>query len=360
MDLLSIIRLASEKGASDVHLVTDSPPIFRINGTLHPMPDVSPLTPGDIEKAFGQITTEEQRARFARDFELDFSYTVPDVGRVRNNAAKQRGSITIVIRLIKSSIPSAEQLGLPEIYRELVTKPRGLIIVTGPTGCGKSTTMSAMINYLNDTESRRIVTVEDPIEFIYTNNKCTITQRELGSDTLSFATALRHVLRQDPDVILVGEMRDLETASAVLTSAETGHLVLTTGHAMSAAQSLERIIDLFPTHERPLVQARLASLLIGIFCQTLVPRMDGKGRVAAVEVMLATTAIKSNIREGKIYQIPNSMLTRSRPGMMLLNQALVNLYHQELISRENAFAFCNDPDEMSKLLGQSGASLSQM
>lgn len=357
MDLLAIIRLAADKGASDVHLVADNPPIFRIHGTLNAVPGMSTLTNEDIEQAFLQITTPEQRTRFQRDLELDFSYTVPGVGRVRNNAAKQRGSLTMVIRLIKSRIPTAEQLGLPEVYKELITKPRGLVVVTGPTGSGKSTTLSAMINYLNDTESRRIVTIEDPIEFIYTNNKCTITQRELGSDTLSFGIALRHALRQDPDVILVGEMRDLETAAAVLTSAETGHLVLTTGHAMSASQSVERIIDLFPPHERPLVQSRLASLLIGIFCQTLVPKIDGSGRVAAIEVMLATTAIRNNIREGKIYQIPNSMMTKARPGMMLLNQSLVNLYHKGLISRESALSFCNDPDEMNKLLCQPEANL---
>lgn len=360
MDLLAIIRLAADKGASDVHLVVDNPPIFRIHGMLHPAPGMSTLTNEDIEKAFQQIATAEQRTRFQSDLELDFSYTVPDVGRVRANAAKQRGSLTMVIRLIKSSIPTAEQLGLPEVYKELIIKPRGLVVVTGPTGSGKSTTLSAMINYLNDTESRRVVTIEDPIEFIYTDNKCTITQRELGSDTRSFDIALRHALRQDPDVILVGEMRDLETASAVLTSAETGHLVLTTGHAMSASQSVERIIDLFPPHERPLVQSRLASLLIGIFCQTLVPKIDGSGRVAAIEVMLATTAIRNNIREGKIYQIPNSMMTKSRPGMMLLNQALVSLYQKGVISRDNALSSCNDPDEMNKLITQPEANLSQM
>ncbi len=360
MDLLAMIRLAAEKGASDVHLVTASPPIFRIHGTLQPVPNMSILTPEDMAQGFQQVTTEEQRAEFERNLELDFGYTVPDVGRVRCNAAKQRGSISLVIRLIRRSLPTLEQLGLPEVCKELILKPRGLIVVTGPTGSGKSTTLSAMINYLNNTESRRVVTIEDPIEFVYTNNKCTITQRELGSDTKSFAEALRHVLRQDPDVILVGEMRDLETASAAITIAETGHLVLTTGHAMSASQTVERIVDIFPPHERPLVQSRLASLLVGILCQALVPKADGAGRVAAIEIMLATTAVRNTIREGKIYQLPNAMLTQAKLGMVLLDQALVNLYRKGTISRDSVFAFCNDPDEITKLIGRPEPSLTQM
>src|SRR3989338_3247058 len=231
MNLLTTIRLAAEKGASDVHLVAASPPTFRIHGKLQTLPDLLPLTSEEIEQAFQQVTTEEQRTEFEQNLELDFGYHVPDVGRIRGNAAKQRGSISLVIRLIRKSLPSLEALGLPEVYKDLVLRPRGLVVVTGPSGSGKSTTLSAMINHLNDTENRRVVTIEDPIEFVYTNNKCTITQRELGTDTRSFAVALRHVLRQDPDVILGGEMRGMETASAVLTIAETGHLVLTTGHA---------------------------------------------------------------------------------------------------------------------------------
>lgn len=359
MNLLEMIRSAAEKGASDVHLVTASPPIFRIHGALHAVPHAPPLTAEDVEQAFQQVTTGEQRAEFERNLELDFGYDVPDFGRLRGNAAKQRGSLSLVMRLIRHNLPSLEQLGLPEIYKELILKPRGLVVVTGPSGSGKSTALSAMINYLNDTESRRVVTIEDPIEFVYTNNKCTITQRELGGDTRSFAAALRHVLRQDPDVILVGEMRDTETASAVLTIAETGHLVLTTGHAVSASQSIERIIDLFPPHERPLVQSRLASLLLGVFCQTLVPKVDGSGRVAAIEIMLATAAVRNTIREGKIYQLPNAILTQARLGMVLLDQALVNLYHKGLISRDSMFAFCNDPDEINKMVGRLEASLSQ-
>ena len=355
MNLLDTIRLAAEKGASDVHLAVASPPIFRIHGALRAVPDTQPLASDDIEQALQQVTTREQQNEFKQNLELDFGYDVPGVGRLRGNAAKQRGSISLAIRLIPYSVPSLQELGLPAVYKELVLKPRGLVVVTGPSGSGKSTTLSAMINYLNETERRRVVTIEDPIEFVYSNGKCSITQRELGGDTRSFAAALRHVLRQDPDVILVGEMRDTETASAVLTIAETGHLVLTTGHAISASQSTERIIDLFPPHERPLIQSRLASLLLGICCQALVPKTDGSGRVAAIEIMLATTAVKNTIREGKLYQLPNAIVTQSRLGMVLLDQSLSDLYHKGIISRDSAFAFCNDPDELSKLIGRSAA-----
>jgi len=226
-------------------------------------------------------------------------------------------------------------------------------MVSGPTGSGKSTTLAAMINHLNNTENRRLVTIEDPIEYLYTSLKCTITQRELGTDTLSFAEALRHVLRQDPDVILVGEMRDLETAAAVLTTAETGHLILTTGHAPSAPQAIERVLDLFPPHERSLAQTRLASLLLGVIGQTLVPKADGSGRVAAVEVMLGNPAVRNLIREGKIYQLPNVIRTHAQEGMILLDQALLNLYSNGEISKENLFALCNNPEEVEKLIGAS-------
>lgn len=231
-------------------------------------------------------------------------------------------------------------------------KPRGLVVVSGPSGSGKSTTLAAMINYLNSVENRRVITLEDPIEYVYANNRCIITQRELGGDTLSFADALKHILRQDPDVILVGEMRDLETASAVLTVAETGHLVLTTGHATSAAQAVERIIDLFPTHERHLAQTRLASLLLGILCQTLVPKVDGAGRIAAVEVMLASPAVKNIIREGRIHQLPNAIVTQTSSGMMLLDNALINLYRGGAISGDSLFSCCNDREEVAKLMGK--------
>ena len=352
MDIFSMVHLAAAKGASDLHLVASSPPIFRIHGLLQPVADMPPVTPEDINQAFHQITSDKERAEFERCLELDFGYTLSDVGRLRCNAAKQRGTICLTIRLIPLVIPTLDELGLPDVCKELVLKHRGLVVVSGPSGCGKSTTLAAMVSHLNSMESRRVVTIEDPIEYIYSSDKCTITQRELGSDTPSFAEALKHMLRQDPDVILVGELRDLETAAAVLTIAETGHLVLTTGHAASTPQAVERIIDLFPPHERPLTQARLASLLLSILCQTLVPKVDNSGRVAAVEVMMASPAVRNTIREGRIHQLPNAMLTQAQLGMVLLDQALINLYRRGTISRENLFAFCNYPDEVTKLVGK--------
>jgi len=247
---------------------------------------------------------------------------------------------------------SIDELELPQVCKQLALLPRGLVVVTGPTGSGKSTTQAAMIQHLNANENRHIVTIEDPIEYIYPSLNCAITQRQLGTDTLSFAQALKHVLRQDPDVILVGEMRDLETAAAVLTIAETGHLIMSTGHAPSTYQAIERIIDLFPPHERHLAQARLASLLAGILCQVLLPRADGSGRIAAVEVMLANPPVRNLIREGKMYQLPNTIRTHREIGMISLDEALVDLYLRQKITGEIMLAYCNDRQEVEKLIGR--------
>ena len=354
MDIFSLLNSAKEKAASDLHLVAYCPPMLRVNGSLEPIADMPPLTPEDIDQALTQITTPEERESFARHLELDFGYTLADNSRVRCNAAKQRGAVSLAIRLLPLKIPTIDELGLPPVCKELILRPRGLVVISGPTGSGKTTTLAAMLQHLNTNESRHIVTIEDPIEYVHPSKKCAISQRELGEDTLSFAEALRHVLRQDPDVILVGEMRDTETAAAVLTIAETGHLVLTTGHAPSATQAMERIIDLFPPHERHLVQGRLASLLIGALCQTLIPKADGSGRIAAVEVMLANSAVRNLIREGKIYQLPNVIRTHTREGMELLDQVLVKLYRQKIISRDHMLAFCNDQSEVEKLVGGVG------
>jgi len=352
MDIFPLISLAREHSASDLHIVPYSPPMLRINGSLKPVVDIAPLTPDDIKEVFLQLTTPEESEEFYRSLELDFGYTLDDGSRLRCNAAQQRGVISLAIRLLPPIIPTIDELGLPQVCKELILRPRGLVIISGPTGSGKSTTLAAMISHLNNTESRHVVTIEDPIEYVYSSVKCAITQRELGSDTHSFAEALRHVLRQDPDVILVGEMRDLETAAAVLTIAETGHLILTTGHAPSATQAIERIVDLFPPHERHLAQTRLASLLLGVLCQTLVPKADGSGRVAAIEIMLANSAIRNLIREGKIYQLPNVIRTHAQLGMTLLDQVLVDLYRQGIISSESVLAFCNDRDEVAKLTSE--------
>ena len=352
MDILSLIRLAKSKDASDLHLVVASPPLFRVNGSLESVNGVVPLTGEEVSEAFLQITTPEDREHFHRHLELDFGYTLPGIGRLRCNAAQQRGSISLALRLLPPKIPTIDELELPQICKELALKPRGLVVVTGPTGSGKTTTLTAMVHHLNANETRHIVTIEDPIEYVHPTLKCAVTQRELGSDTLSFTDALKYVLRQDPDVILVGEMRDLETAAAVLNIAETGHLILTTGHASSATQAMERIIDLFPPAERYLAQIRLASLLIGVLCQVLVPRADGSGRIAAVEVMLANPAVKSLIREGKIYQLPNMIRTHREIGMISLDESLVNLYLKQIITGETLLDLCNDRKEVEKLIGK--------
>ncbi|MFC2013079.1 type IV pilus twitching motility protein PilT [Chloroflexota bacterium] len=350
MDIFALLDLAIERKGSDLHLVAGSPPMLRIHGYLVPVTEMGEMGPDDLSQALEQITTPEERERFHNQLELDFGYSLPNVGRVRCNAARQRGTVSLVIRLLPPAIPTIDELGLPPVCKELILRPRGLVMISGPTGSGKSTTLAAMINFLNNTESRHVVTIEDPIEYVYASAKCAITQRELGSDTLSFAEALRHVLRQDPDAILVGEMRDTETAAAVLTIAETGHLILTTGHAPSATQAIERVVDLFPPHERNLAQTRLASLLLGVLCQALVPKIDGTGRVAAIEVMLANPAVKNLIREGKIYQLPNVIRTHTQEGMALLDQVLVDLYRKKLISSESVFAFCNERGDVEKII----------
>jgi len=352
MDVFSLLRTGNSRRATDLHMVVGSPATFRINGSLEPADGVATLTAEDINEAFLQLTTPEERETFHRQLELDFGYTLPDVGRLRCNAAQQRGSISLAVRLLPPKIPTIDELELPSICKELAVKPRGLVVVTGPTGSGKTTTMAAMIQHLNNQETRHVVTIEDPIEYVYPSIKCAITQRQLGTDTLSFANALKHILRQDPDVILVGEMRDPETADAVLTVAETGHFILTTGHAPSATQAIERIIDLFPPHQRHLAQTRLASLLIGALCQVLVPRTDESGRIAAVEVMLGNPAAKNLIREGKIYQLPNVIRTHRDIGMISLDEALVGLYLKGIITGKTVLDFCNDRQEVEKLVGK--------
>jgi twitching motility protein PilT len=351
MNIDALIRLANTRGASDIHLAAGSPSMFRIHGLLETSENEPViLKSSDMQEAFDQLTLDHEKAEFHKNLELDFAYSIPELVRLRCNAAMQRGSISLVMRLVPNIIPDIDSLHIPELCKDLILKPRGMLIVSGPTGSGKSTTLAAMIDYLNQKEKRCIVTVEDPIEYVYTSRKCNITQRELGEDTSSFAEALRHILRQDPDIILVGEMRDLETAAAAITIAETGHLVLTTGHAPSTYQAVERVIDLFPPHERDLAQTRLASLLIGIMCQSLVPRKDGKGRVPAVEIMLANPAVRNLIREGKIHQLPNAIRTHARIGMQLLDHALVSLHKDGLIDTDNVYAFCNDREEIDKLI----------
>ncbi len=350
MQIDELLKLAGESRASDLHLIMGVPPMFRIDGELRPAENLPVLQREDIEALFSEIASPHQKEVFKRELEVDFAYSLKSGGRGRCNACLQQGSVSLAIRLLARNIPTAEELGLPEVVKELITQPRGLILVTGPTGSGKSTSIAAMLNHLNTTMKRYVVTIEDPVEYIHQNKTCVFSQRELDSDTHSFINALKYVLRQDPDVILVGEMRDLETASAVLSVAETGHLVLSTGHAPSAAQSVERIVDLFPPHERVMAQSRLASTLIAVFSQVLVPRISG-GRVAAVEIMLANAAVKNLIREGKPFLIPNTIRTSSNVGMKTLDDALVDLYRRGIITKEYVFAFCQDAKDVNKTLG---------
>jgi len=347
-----LLRLTGAKGASDIHLKAGAPPVLRINGELVPETAYGRLAPSDMERLLKQVTTEEQRKRFEKDLELDLSYGLAGVARFRVNVARQRGTITIVMRRLSFDIPELDELGLPSVCRELVLKPRGLILVTGPTGSGKSTTLAAMINYLNQREARRIITIEDPIEYLFRDQRSFITQRELGTDTSTFASALKHALRQDPDVILVGEMRDLETIAAAITAAETGHLVLSTLHTAGAALTVDRIVDVFPPFQQQQVRVQLANIIEGVLSQTLLPRIDGQGRVPAVEVMTASPAVRSLIRDGKSHQLPGVIETSQQLGMQTLDQALLDLVKQRQVSIEEALARAHNPDYLRSRLGR--------
>jgi twitching motility protein PilT len=354
-DILELLRLAKERNASDLHLVVGCPPMARIDGSLVTLDGFGELSGDDVGRAFDHMTTEEQKREFGEKLELDFGYALPGVGRLRCNAARQRGNISFALRLLPPDIPTIDGLDLPQLYKDLAMRPSGLVIVSGPTGSGKTTTLATMIHHINLNRTCHVVAVEDPIEYTHPNIKSAITQRQLGTDTLSYASALRHVLRQDPDVILVGEMRDFDTAAAVLTVAETGHLVLTTGHAWGAAQAIERVTGLFPPSQRYLAQIRLSSLLIAVVSQKLVPRADGRGRIAAVEIMLGTQAVKNLIRDGKIHQLHNVIRTSTMSGMMTMDQSLADLYRRGLISGETLSQACTSREEVEDIIGHNHA-----
>ncbi len=344
-----LLSLMVYNGASDLHITVPSPPILRIEGRLVAQKDLPTLTPHDIQEIFKQITTEEQRGTFDRELELDFAYSIPGLARFRVSALLQRGSMSLAFRLVPFKAPSIDELGLPQVCKELILKPRGLVLITGAAGSGKSTTLAAMINHLNETAERNILTIEDPIEFLFRNNKCIIRQRELGHDTKLFYTALVHALRHDPDVVVIGEMRDLPTISTAITAAETGHLVIGTMHTIDAAQSVDRIIDIFPAGQQQQVRLQFSQVIEAVLSQTLLPRIGG-GRIAAFEILLATPGIKRLIREGKIYEIANNLEHGASEGKRTMDQALADLVRRNIVTREEAIMKSSDPAKLSEFL----------
>lgn len=350
MDVMNLLKVAIDKEASDMHITVAIPPTIRVNGKLEKMRE-KPLSPDDTAELVKQILTEEQMKKLDEKGELDLSFSSIGLGRFRINAFKQRGTYSMALRIVSLSIPTMEDLGLPPILKELSRKQRGLILVTGPTGSGKSTTLASMIDLINKERHCHILTLEDPIEYLHKHNKSIVNQREIGSDSISFANALRSALRQDPDVILVGEMRDLETISIAITAAETGHLVLSTLHTLGAAQTIDRVIDVFPPHQQQQIRIQLSAVLEGVISQQLLPKADGSGRVAAFEVMVATPAIRNLTREGKTHQIQTSVQTGSKFGMKTMDSSLMGLYKTGLISREILSTYAIDKDIARKNLG---------
>lgn len=350
--LEDLLRQMCEMGASDLHVGVGSHPAGRVDGALKQMDQFPKLDQSMMEHLLKPALSADQQEELQQRRELDFSYSIHGLSRFRGNVLWQRGTLGAVFRAIPSRPLSLEELGLPEIVTELATMPRGLVLVTGPTGSGKSTTLAAMIDYINRTQDHHIVTVEDPIEFLHSNQRCIIRQRELGSDTLSFQAALKHVLRQDPDVILVGEMRDLETISLAVTAAETGHLVFGTLHTTSASSTIDRVIDVFPAGQQAQIRMQLSSTLQGVISQTLIRRASGKGRCCAMEIMVGTGAVRNMIREGKTHQINNILTSGAKAGMQTLNQSLKKLVQNEDISMEAAMEKSNAPDELKQLCGR--------
>jgi twitching motility protein PilT len=344
-EIAELLQVVVGANASDLHLKVGSSPVLRIHGRLTVYDQRPPMTADDMEGVFEAMTTDEQREAFAQDMELDFAYSVEGVGRFRVNAHRLGGTIGLVLRSVPSEMATIEDLGLPEACKTLMMNPHGLVAVTGPTGSGKSTTLAAMIDFLNKSESRKVITIEDPIEFLHRDDQCVFCQRELGMDTRSFAGGLRAALRQDLDVILVGECRDGDTAAAALTAAETGHLVLTTLQTAGAARAVERIVDMFPAHQQHQARVQLAMSLQGVIYQTLVPTVDGSGRVPAVELLLANSAVRNLIREGKTFQLPSIMQTGVQAGMQNLDHALMELCRNNKVTPEDALARCENVQE---------------
>jgi len=350
VNLHQLLKAMIEKGASDLHITTGTPPQLRIDGSLVPL-KMEPLGPADTKRLCYSILTEEQIAKFEKDNELDLSFGVKNLSRFRTNIFVQRGAVAGAFRCIPFKLLSIEELGLPPVTLELVHRPRGLVCVTGPTGAGKSTTLAAMIDQINSTTRQHIVTIEDPIEYLHPHKKCVVNQREVGTDTFGFKEALKYILRQDPDVVLIGEMRDRETVEAALSISETGHVVFATLHTNNAVQTVNRIIDLFPPHQQGQVRAQLSLVLQGILTQQLMPRSDRPGRVVACEVLIPNPAIRNLIREDKIHQMYSQMqMGQGKHGMITLNQSLLGLLQRRMVSMEEALSRSYDPEELRQMI----------
>ncbi|MCC6542969.1 MAG: type IV pilus twitching motility protein PilT [Nitrospirae bacterium] len=353
-NLYELLQLTIQRGGSDLHITTGSPPQMRVNGRLTPVGN-NELTASDTKQMCYSILTESQKHRFEEENELDLSFGIKGLSRFRANIFVQRGAVAAAIRSIPFHIRSFEELGLPQVIKDLVRKPRGLILVTGPTGSGKSTTLATMIDMINAEREEHIVTIEDPIEFIHAHKKCVVNQREVHADTKSFKNALKYILRQDPDIVLIGEMRDLETIEAALTISETGHLTFATLHTNSCAQTMNRIIDVFPPHQQPQIRAQLSFVLEGVISQQLLPKKGGMGRALCLEVMVPNPAIRNLIREDKVHQIYSIMQTgQNKYGMQTMNQSLNDLFLRGVITKDDALGRSNLPEELLAMINRGG------
>ena len=352
LNLRSMLVEMIEREASDLHITAGERPKLRVDGDMMNASVEEVLTPKDTLQLAYSVLTEQQKKRFELEDELDFSFGIENLARFRGNVFKQRGCVAMVLRMIPFAIRTLEELGLPPIARKLIERPRGLILVTGPTGSGKSTSLAAMLDLINKNRRGHIITIEDPIEFIHRHQGCIVNQREIGSDSKSFSSALKYVLREDPDIILVGEMRDLETVASALTIAETGHLVLATLHTNSAAESINRMIDVFPSNQQSQVRAQLAFVLEGVITQTLLQTSSGKGRVMACEVMVATPAIRALIRDDKVHQIYSALQAGKKHGMQTMTDSLYELYLNRKVNREECLRVAPDPNEFLRVIGE--------
>lgn len=348
MDIYQLMDLARELDGSDIHLSVGTAPVVRVSGKMSRVSDID-VTPQDTERAVSELLSREQRERLEKAGELDMACQDKSGRRYRLNVFRQRGTYSLVLRLIKTHIPDIESLGLPGVIKSLAEKKRGLVLVTGPTGSGKSTTLAAIIDKINSERSCHILTLEDPIEYVHLHKKSVVNQRDIGSDSLYYASALKAALREDPDVILVGEMRDLETISAALTAAETGHLVMSTLHTVGAVKTIDRVIDVFPPHQQQQVRTQLSTILQAVISQQLVPRADGNGRAAAFEIMVGTPAVQNLIREGKTFQIASVLQTGAAYGMVTMDSCLTDLYKKKIITYETALSYAVDRDGMQRM-----------